>query len=384
MKNVTSKQQMDEQQQHGEQCGDPPSGGAELPRSSRLPAVCRYVGLDLGDQQSDYVVVNEAGEVIKRGQVATTRAGLMRTFGCKPSLRIAIEVGTHSCWVSRLLQEQGHDVLVADARKAQKLQAQRKTDRNDAETLARFLRADPKLLGEVMHLDLETQQDLLVLRAREAVVATRTKLINTVRGQMKSLGYRLPKCSSDSFARKTEPRIPPELRPALLPLIELIAQMGEQLRCYNQRVAALATKKYPETKLLRQVHGVGVLTATAFILRLGDKRRFHKSRDVGPYLGMVPNKHQSGKLDPQLRISKCGDQMLRHLLVTSAQYILGPFGRDCDLRRKGLLLAQRGGPNARKRAVVAVARKLAVLLHRLWVTGEVYEPLRQATIGPSA
>jgi transposase len=129
---------------------------------------------------------------------------------------------------------------------------------------------------------------------------------------------------------------------------------------------------------LRQVEGVGPLTALTFVLTLEDPYRFEKSRSVGAYLGLVPASDKSGDRDPQRRISKEGDEMLRKLLVGSAHYILGPFGGDSDLRRHGEKIASRGAKNAKKRAAVAVARKLAVLLHRLWVTGEVYDPLYNA------
>ncbi len=338
-----------------------------------------FVGIDLGDKQSHYCMLNQAGEVVERGEVPTTREGFRRKFGRKGVLRMALEVGTHSCWASRLLKELGHEVLVANTRELKKItESQRKTDYHDAEMLARLLRADPKLLSAVEHGSLEAQQDLAVLRGRDALVATRTKLINTVRGLMKSFGNRLPKCSAECFATKAQPKVPPELRNALSPLLETIGQLNEQIRFYGRQVDDLAEKKYPETALLRQVKGVGPVTATAFVLRLGDKQRFRKSRDVGPYLGLVPRRDQSGECDRQLPITKAGDQMLRRLLVSSAHYILGPFGPDCNLRRKGLALAQRGGQNGKKRAVVAVARRLAVLLHHLWVTGEVYEPLYQA------
>jgi transposase len=168
------------------------------------------------------------------------------------------------------------------------------------------------------------------------------------------------------------------LRPALEPLLETIASMTERIREYDRELQTLASELYPETKLLQQVHGVGTLTALAFVLTLEDPSRFATSRVVGAYLGLVPGKDQSGERDPQKGISKRGNGLLRKLLVGSAHRILGPFGEDSDLRRHGLKIAERGGKNAKKRAVVAVARKLSVLLHRLWVGGEVYEPLYDA------
>jgi transposase len=173
--------------------------------------------------------------------------------------------------------------------------------------------------------------------------------------------------------------IPEELQPALEPLLETIASLSTRIHHYDRELEALAQEYYPETKLLQQVQGVGTLTALTFVLTLEDPGRFEESRQVGAYLGLVPGKAQSGERDPQKRISREGDEMTRRLLVGSAHYILGPFAQDCDLRRHGLKIARHtAAKNARKRAVVAVARKLSVLLHHLWISCEVYEPLYNA------
>ena len=207
----------------------------------------------------------------------------------------------------------------------------------------------------------------------------RTQLINHSRGLVKSVGQRLPRCSSEAFARKVLGAIPESLQPGLLPVLEMITSLTAQIKALDRRMDALADQVYPETKLLRQVTGVGPITSLAYVLILEDAGRFGKSRAVGSYLGLTPGSYKSGDSDPQMRITKEGDALLRRLLVVAAQYILGPFGPDTDLRRFGLRIAQRGGKNAKKRAVVAVARKLAVLLHHLWRSGEVYEPLYQET-----
>ena len=188
----------------------------------------------------------------------------------------------------------------------------------------------------------------------------------------------MPKCPARSFHKRASEHIPEALRPALEPVLEQIASLTERIRDYDRRLVAISEEHYPETELLRQVEGVGPLTALTFVLTLEDPYRFEKSRSVGAYLGLVPATDQSGERDPQKRISKEGDEMLRRLLVGSAHYVLGPFGTDSDLRRHGEKIASRGGKNAKKRAAVATARKLAVLLHRLWVTAEVYDPLYNA------
>jgi transposase len=272
------------------------------------------------------------------------------------------------------LSIQGHRSLSAEALRLI-YSNKRKTDEIDAENLARLARIDPKLLYPLKHRGEDSQAHLAIIRSREALVSARTQLVNHVRGAVKSFGARLPKCPARSFHKKAAAHIPQALWSALEPLLETIGSLTERIRDYDQQLETICQERYPETDLLRQVEGVGALTALTFVLTLDDPYRFERSRTVGAYLGLVPARDQSGDRDPQRRISKEGDEMLRKLLVGSAHYILGPFGSDSDLRRHGEKIASRGGKNAKKRAVVAVARKLSVLLHRLWVTGEAYDPL---------
>lgn len=337
------------------------------------------VGLDLGDRYCQVCVLDEAGEVTEEGRVLTKPEALRRRFSGSDPARIVLECGTHSPWISRLLSECGHDVIVANPRKLRLIyQNDSKSDRVDALYLARVGRLDPALLAPLAHRGAETQADLALLRSRNALVRARTRLVSHVRGTCKSLGFRLPACSSDAFARTAAPRVPEELTPALSPVVAVIAQLSEEIRALDQKIEDMAKERYPETALLSQVPGVGTLTATVYVLTVEDPARFPKSRAVGSYLGLRPRQADSGTLSPQLRITKAGDEHLRWLLVGAAHYILGPFGPDSDLRRWGLNLAAQGGKRGKKRAVVAVARKLSVLLLRLWVTGEVYEPLRNA------
>ena len=161
-------------------------------------------------------------------------------------------------------------------------------------------------------------------------------------------------------------------------LLEEVASLTEKIHGCDEQIEQIARTKYPETELLKQVSGVGTLIALTFVLTLEDPARFQKSRQVGCYVGLRPKQRDSGESQPQLGISKEGDVYLRKLLVQGAHCILGRRGPDTDLKRWGLKLCARGGRNAKKRALVAVARKLGILLHRLWVTGEVYEPLRSS------
>jgi transposase len=319
---------------------------------------------------------------VEEGRLRTSPETFERRFASeRPPMRIAIEAGTHSPWVSRVLEGCGHDVLVANSRKLRLIYAnRRKTDELDAENLARLARLDPKLLYPLKHRDENSQAHMAIIRSRQALVSCRTQLVNHVRGTVKSFGARLPKCPTVSFHKNAARHIPEALLPALEPILEQIASLTERIRQYDRKLETISKERYPETELLRQVEGVGPLRALTFVLTVEDPHRFEKSRSVGAYLGLVPATAQSGDRDPQKRISKEGDEMMRKLLVSSAHYILGPFGSDSDLRRHGEKIASRGGKNAKKRAVVAVARKLSVLLHSLWVSAEVYDPLRNARL----
>jgi transposase len=269
--------------------------------------------------------------------------------------------------------------LVANARKLRLIYAnKRKTDQIDAENLARLARLDPKLLYPVRHRGEDSQAHLALIHSRQTLICCRTQLVNHVRGAVKSFGHRLPKCPARSFHKRASEHIPQALRPSLGPILEQIGSLTERIKDYDRKLQEICQEHYPETDLLRQVEGIGPLTALTFVLTLEDPYRFERSRSVGAYLGLVPATERSGDRDPQRRISKEGDEMLRKLLVDSAHYILGPFGSDSDLRRHEQQIASRGGKNSKKRAAVAVARKLSVLLHRLWISGEVYEPLYNA------
>lgn len=337
------------------------------------------IGLDVGDRTSQLCRLDSEGEILEEARVSTTKQMLGHRFREMPAARVVLEVGPHSPWINRLLASTGHEVIVANPRKLRLIyENDQKCDRADAEYLARVGRLDPRLLAPVQHRGKDAQADLAIIRSRAALVRARTALINHVRGAVKAVGGRLPSCGTASFHRKAEGEIPEELETALLPLVDTIGQLSEQITGCDRQIAKISETEYPETALLSQVPGVGPVTALCYILTLEDPDRFPSSRSVGSYLGLVPRKQESGEASPQLRTTKAGDPMTRHLLVQTAHYILGPFGPDTDLRRWGQKIAERGGKNAKKRAIVAVARKLAVLLHHLWSTAEVYEPLKNS------
>jgi len=338
------------------------------------------VGMDISDRSCHVVALGkEDGEVVWENQVATRGAALQKCFSQIPSSRIALEAGPHSGWISRLLSSLGHEVWVANARKLRLIyENKRKNDRVDAMYLARIGRVDPLLLSPIEHRSEQAQSDLGVLQARESLVRCRSRLINLCRSQVKIYGSRLPACSTASFHHQVQGHLPGQCQSALEPIIDEIAGLTEKIRVFDRQVLRLCNEKYPQTARLQQIRGVGQITALAFVLVIDDPLRFARSRDVGAYLGMCPGQRQSGDRDQQLRITKEGNRYVRSLLVQCAHYILGHFGEDCDLRRKGESLISRGGSGARKKAAVAVARKLAVLMHRLWVADTLYDPFYQS------
>lgn len=343
------------------------------------------IGLDLSDRSAEYCALDGEGDVVSRGKIALRRAGVIDWAKRIPATTIAIEAGTPSPWVSRTLAECGHEVVVANPVKVALItKNKRKSDPVDAEYLARIVRADRKLLHEIRHRGAQAQLDLQVIRTREIVTGARTKLINHIRMTVKSHGERLPSCSAEAFARRAGTAMPESLRAVMEPILTMIEDLTAKIAAFDKQVVQMIEQRYPEAKQLMQIKGVGPLTGLTYVLVLEDARRFPKSRSVGGYLGLTPMRDQSGASDPERGISKSGDRLLRRLLLQSSHYILGPFGDDCDLRRHGETIAARGGKRAKKRAAVAVARKLAVLLHRLWVTNARYEPLRNARIKVAA
>jgi transposase len=338
------------------------------------------VGLDLGDRGSSWYALGADGEVIARGEVVSEKQPMELFFSRIPVSRVTLEVGTHSPWVSRLLEKLGHEVIVANAHRVKLISASsKKNDRRDAEFLARLARADLKLLAPIRHRGEMAQADLAAVRVRAQLVEMRTAAANTARGLVKSFGQRLPKCDADNLGKEHAKHLEPSIRVHVERMLGVIEDLTKQIEESDKELKKISAERYQwETAQLEQVAGVGPVTALTFVLTLDDATRFEKSRDVGSFVGLRPKSKQSGSSEPEMRISKEGDTYLRTLLVQCSQYILSKRGPDTDLKRWGLQIAAKGKKNAKKRAVVAVARKLAVLLHRLWVSGEKYEPLRHS------
>ena len=337
------------------------------------------IGIDLSDRTGRFYAIDDEGKKIAEGTIALRTPELEKWAMSIARTVIAIEAGTHSPWISRLLARCGHEVIVANPVKVALItQNVQKTDPVDAEFLARLARFDRELLFPIQHRGEQAQIDLQMIRTRDIAVKLRSTAISHVRGAVKSFGGRLSQCSTEAFVNTTRKEVPEALKTALDPMFVLIDQLSKTINGYERQVLKLVEQRYPEVEQVAQIKGVGALSGLAFVLVLEDAKRFADSRSVGPYLGLTSKKDQSGDNDPQRGITKAGDRLLRRLLVQSAHYIQGPFGVDSDLRRHGEKIAARGGKRAKKRATIAVARKLSVLMHRLWVSGETYEPLRNS------
>ncbi len=333
------------------------------------------IGVDMGDRNHNVCILDGKGEILCRDTISNTNKGIRKFFRRVEPCLVALEAGTHSAWVSRLIEEFGHEVLVGNPRKLRAIwDSDDKCDERDAEMLARIARFDRHLLYPIQHRGQEAHSDLAVIKARDTLVRTRVTLVSHARGAVKATGNRISSCSVETFHNRLRDEMPEEIYPALEPVMNSIEELTIRIRHYDRLLEYLCSERYPETKRVRQISGVGPVTALAFILTIEKSDRFKKSRSVGAYLGLTPKRDQSGEVDKQLRITKAGNSYLRRLLVGCSQYILGNFGPDCDLKQFGQRLASQGNKKAKRRAAVAVARKLSVLMHHLWKSNETYEP----------
>ena len=346
-----------------------------MQHSSTMPTLTQTLGLDLGDRRSSYCLISPDGVVLEEVQVPTSKQALTSLFDRLDPCRVVIEACGHVHWIAKLAEEHGHEVIVANPRELRLIsRSGRKNDRNDARTLARLGRVDPELLRPIELRGEGCRASRALLHARDQLVRVRTKLVTFTRGQVKSFGGRISSCSAESFHKRAVADVPEPLREVIGPILEVLAQLEARIRIFDKEIERISQERHPETKLLRQVKGVGPVLALAYAATIEDPGRFSSSRTLGNYVGLAPRLYDSGAKTPELRISKCGDRHLRRLLVNAASYVLGPFGGDSDLRRYGERIARGGSQRDKARARIAVARKLACLLHHLWRTGSVWHP----------
>lgn len=334
------------------------------------------VGVDLSDKSATWCARDEAGE-IRRGKMDLTPPQVTQMFLGAPHCRVVMEAGTHHRWVSERLRQLGHEVHVVPADYIRGSKRRRKNDEHDAQELMEVAGdIGRRQVPAVWHRPEDWQLDLTTVRLRDAEMRGRTMRVNAVRSAVKPYGQRFKKRDADQFGSNVLAELSGPLCERVAPMLHAISDGTRTIRIFDDHVQAILQRR-PEAELLMQVYGVGPVTAAYLVSLIGDPRRFACSRDVAAALGLVPAQSQSGNSDPQLRISKSGDSMGRRLLVQCAHRVMSDKAPDSALKRWGRKLAGDGKNKARKKkAVVAVARKLAVLLHRLWLTGEKYEPLR--------
>ena len=345
------------------------------------------IGIDVSDKTSKICVMAKiAGErrIVEETTVATTKEAFSEYLATKDrKAAVTFETGAHCRWMAQLIRSMGFKVNVANPAKLRALtHSNSKNDRNDARELARYTLADVEMLHPVFLRPETHQQMIRLLEARLALVTTRTKLINEMRGFAKSMGFRIPKKDAAYFHLIDRTGWPRDLEAVCWPLMGVLKTIHMKIAAIEKQMRELAdTPEFAaDVESVRQVVGVGFLCSVAYVAVLGGNyARFAKARDVGPYLGLVPRQDQSGDIDKQLPITKAGSTLLRALLTEAAQVALRDGIRMTDLKLKGLRIAERGGKNARKRAVTATVRGLAVTMMALLKHPErEYMPLSDA------
>ena len=325
-----------------------------------------YVGMDVSLKETSICVIDDNGEIVYEGTVISEPEAIAeflksRAEGAK---RIGLETGPTTTWLWHELRSLGVPVICIDARHAKAALSMRlnKSDRNDACGLARIMQAG--WYKEVQVKSLACHEVRAMLNSRAQLVKTKRDLENQIRGLLKNLGLRIGKAGGHVFRRRVEElvgeRLP--LQEAVRPLLAVRELVSRELAVLSRKLLALA-RTADASRRLMTVPGIGPITALAFQAAIDEPIRFQRSRSVGAYFGLTPRRHASGEIDWTGRISKCGDGMVRTYLFEAAGVLLTRVPRWCALKAWGLRLSKRVGF---KKAKVAVARKLAVILHRMW------------------
>ncbi len=333
------------------------------------------IGMDVSEKSIEFFFLRPDGEgglSKKEPNSPDTLAKLCSEMPDRQGFMVVMENGTHSPWMSEYFQCHGVECYVGNARKLAAIWTSvQKSDRNDAEMLARLARADLKLFSPIRHAGRDQRAEFAVLKSRDRLVKCRTALINCVRGTLRSFGVDTSELTVEKFTSKAVGVMPKDLHPALDGMLVQIRMLETQIKDYDRKIERIG-KRHEPVQRLRQISGVGPVIALAYVLFVGDPQNYSSAGRVGAHLGIVPKRDQSGDVDKQLGITKAGNQMLRYLLAQGANYILSR-GPDCDLRRFGERICARGGKIARRKAKIAVARKLSKIMYVLWRNGADYE-----------
>ncbi len=328
------------------------------------------IGIDVSDRMSKICVMTKVAgtrRIVDETTVATTKDGFREYLERQDrNAPVTFETGIHCRWMAEFIRSMGFKVYVANPAKLKMLtESDTKNDRNDARELARYTLADVEMLHPVFLRAEQYQQMIRLLEARRALLGARTKLINEMRGFAKSMGFRIPRRDADYFHLIDRATWPRDLETLCWPMLAVVKTISLKIKAVEKQMHVLAdTPEFRESaERLQQIAGVGFFSSVAFIAFLGGNyERFAKARDVGPYLGLVPRQDASGNIDKQLSITKKGSSLLRSLLAECAQAAMRDHAKMSDLRIKGLRIAERGGKNAKKRAVIAIVRSLAVTM----------------------
>lgn len=330
-----------------------------------------YCGFDAGKMSSHFCIVNEAREVLRTGKVCNRARDLAKLFGAMAPMRVVIEASSKSFWLADQLRCLGHQPVVVDPGRTKAIGAARiKHDKLDARVLAELCQAN--LLAAVDQPCQETRLARMPVAVRAGLVRARAQLINTVRSIADSEGIEIPGSSPVRFTTAVElaaKPMPAAMAQALHPLIESIDALAASIAECDRSLAETAEKD-PVMNLLQTCPGVGKICSAGFAYAIRDPKRFRSGRTVGAYLGLVPSLYASGKTYRSGHITKCGNHQTRWLLTMAANALLRSK-QDSAIKRWGLQLAARVG---RKKAVTAIARKLAAVLWAMWRNQRPFEP----------
>lgn len=326
------------------------------------------IALDVSDRTAKVCVMGKiAGRkhIIEQTTIQMTKDAFRAYLGAKnPSWPVVFETGTHCRWMENTVKSLGMKPIVANpARMRMMSESNTKNDRNDARELAQMALADVDLLHPVSLRGETCQQMLRLLKARDAMVAVRTKFVNQLRGFAKSMGFRLPGCSARKVGRLDKTQWPDDFEAVAWPIMDVLETLELKIKAYESQIRKLASSPELEAKIdrVREVYGIGLLSGCALVASIdANPERFSKARDAGAYFGLVPKQRQSGEMDMQCHITMAGSEYVRNLMVESAQIALRDGAKDTDIKLKGLRICERGGRIARRKAVIAVARCLVV------------------------
>ena len=333
----------------------------------------QFVGLDVSQDKTHVCVIGSDGKVVWQGTCPSTPEEISRAVKAKApkAIRIGLESGPLSTWHWHALKAEGLPVICLDARhaKAALNMQMNKTDKNDAHGLAQIVKAGWYREVGVKSLDSHTIRSMLGARAQ--LVAMRVEVSNQISGMLKTFGIVLRRHDGLSFEALVAEACERDLgrvNHTIQTLLTVYLGLKQQILCLDRELARYA-RRSALCRRLMTIPGVGLLSAIAFITAIDDPARFAKSSSVGAYLGLTPRRYQSGEVDHNGKISKCGDPLVRAYLFEAATTLLTRVGRWSALKAWGLKVAKSSGM---KKAAVAVARKMAVIMHRVWTTGETF------------